>query len=91
VTVRKAVVQHQVCKAHVLRNTEDLIEKYQPLVDCDADGKADFLFALHNQPTSPRRATCPARWTSRRSGCCEILHGWTSYTDAFGVFPHTVR
>src|SRR4029077_2319010 len=31
-------VQHQVCKAHVLRNTEDLIEKYQPLVTRDADG-----------------------------------------------------
>jgi hypothetical protein len=25
-------VQHQVCKAHVLRNTEALIDKYQPLV-----------------------------------------------------------
>jgi hypothetical protein len=24
-------VQHQVCKAHVLRNTETLIERYQPL------------------------------------------------------------
>src|SRR5260221_9907211 len=31
-------VQHQVCKAHVLRNTEDLIDKYQPLVAKDADG-----------------------------------------------------
>ena len=31
-------VQHQVCKAHVLRNTETLIEKYQPLVARDADG-----------------------------------------------------
>jgi hypothetical protein len=31
-------VLHQVCKAHVLRNTEDLIDKYQPLVAKDADG-----------------------------------------------------
>jgi hypothetical protein len=31
-------VQHQVCKAHVLRNTEALIERYQPLVMKDADG-----------------------------------------------------
>ncbi len=31
-------VQHQVCKAHVLRNTEALIERYQPLVTKDADG-----------------------------------------------------
>jgi transposase-like protein len=31
-------LQHQVCKAHVLRNTEALIERYQPLVAKDADG-----------------------------------------------------
>jgi len=31
-------VQHQVCKAHVLRNTETLIERYPPLVARDADG-----------------------------------------------------
>jgi len=31
-------VQHQVCKAHVLRNTEALIDKYQPMVSTDADG-----------------------------------------------------
>src|SRR2546429_3964817 len=31
-------MQHQGCKAHVKRNTEDLIEKYQPLVAKDADG-----------------------------------------------------
>ncbi len=31
-------VQHQICKAHVLRNTEALLDKYQPLVAKDADG-----------------------------------------------------
>lgn len=31
-------VQHHVCKAQVLRNTEALIDKYQPLVASDADG-----------------------------------------------------
>ncbi|HET9920629.1 MAG TPA: transposase [Ktedonobacteraceae bacterium] len=31
-------LQHQVCKAHVQRNTESLIERYQPLVAADADG-----------------------------------------------------
>jgi transposase-like protein len=31
-------VQHQVCKAHVLRNTDTLIERYEPLVAKDADG-----------------------------------------------------
>ena len=44
-------VQHQVCKAHVLRNTEDLIEKYQPLVARDAD---DSLKAIG---VSPQQAT----------------------------------
>ncbi len=34
----KVGVQHQVCKAHVLRNTETLIQRYQPLVAKDADG-----------------------------------------------------
>ncbi len=36
-------VQHQVCKAHVLRNTEDLIERYQPLVAKDADGSLNAI------------------------------------------------
>lgn len=31
-------VQHHVCKAQVLRHTEDLLERYQPLVARDADG-----------------------------------------------------
>jgi hypothetical protein len=31
-------MQHQVCKAYVLRNTEALLERYQPLVARDADG-----------------------------------------------------
>src|SRR5260370_3190801 len=43
-------VQHQVCKAHVLRNTDALIEKYQPLVASDADG------SLHAIGLSPRQA-----------------------------------
>jgi transposase-like protein len=36
-------VQHQVCKAHVLRNTETLIERYQPLVARDADGSLQAI------------------------------------------------
>src|SRR5579859_3934343 len=36
-------LQHQVCKAHVLRNTEALIEKYQPLVARDADGELSAI------------------------------------------------
>jgi hypothetical protein len=43
-------VQHQVCKAHVLRNTDALIEKYQPLVASDADG------SLHAIGVSPQQA-----------------------------------
>ena len=36
-------MQHQVCKAHVLRNTEALIERYQPLVARDADGSLQAI------------------------------------------------
>jgi transposase-like protein len=36
-------VQHQVCKAHVKRNTEELIERYQPLVAKDADGSLQAI------------------------------------------------
>jgi hypothetical protein len=36
-------VQHQVCQVHVLRNTETLIERYQPLVARDADGSLQAL------------------------------------------------
>src|SRR5437763_17036241 len=36
-------VQHQVCKAHVLRNAETLIERYQPLVAKDADGSLQTI------------------------------------------------
>jgi Transposase IS66 family len=36
-------VQHQVCKAHVLRKTEDLLDKYQPLVAKDADGSLQAI------------------------------------------------
>jgi hypothetical protein len=43
-------VQHQVCKAHVLHNTETLIEHYQPLVARDADG------SLHAIGVSPEQA-----------------------------------
>ena len=43
-------MQHQVCKAHVLRNTEVLIERYQPLVATDADG------SLHAIGVSPEQA-----------------------------------
>ena len=43
-------VQHQVCKAHVLRNTQTLIERYQPLVARDADG------SLHAIGVSPEQA-----------------------------------
>ena len=48
-------VQHQVCKAHVLRNTEALIEKYQPLVASDADG------SLHAIGVSPEQAAADLR------------------------------
>ena len=42
-------VQHQVCKAHVLRNTETLLERYQPLVARDADGSLKAIGASPEQ------------------------------------------
>jgi hypothetical protein len=36
-------VQHQGCKAHVLRNTEALLDKYQSLVVKDADGSLSAI------------------------------------------------
>jgi hypothetical protein len=36
-------VQHQVCKAHVKRNTEELIERNLPLVATDADGSLQAI------------------------------------------------
>jgi transposase-like protein len=36
-------LEHQVCKAHVLRNTDTLIERYQPLVAKDADGSLQAI------------------------------------------------
>ena len=39
----EAGLDHQVCKAHVLRNTEALIERYEPLVAKDADGSLQAI------------------------------------------------
>jgi hypothetical protein len=36
-------MQHHVCKAHVLRNTEGLIERYRPFVAKDADGSLQAI------------------------------------------------
>ncbi len=39
----KVGMQQQVCQAHVLRNTETLIERSQPLVARDADGSLQAI------------------------------------------------
>jgi hypothetical protein len=36
-------MQHKICKAYVLRNTETLIERYQPVVAKDADGSLNAI------------------------------------------------
>jgi transposase-like protein len=41
-------LDQQVCKSHVKRNTEDLIEELRPLVATDSDGS---LFAIGVEPT----------------------------------------
>ena len=46
-------VQHQVCKAHVLRNTETLIERYQPLVARDADGSLHAIGVSRSRRQPP--------------------------------------
>jgi hypothetical protein len=46
-------VQHQVCKAHVLCNTEDLIERYQPLVARDADGSLKAIGVSRSRRRQP--------------------------------------
>ena len=46
-------VQHQVCKAHVLRNTDALIEKYQPLVESSADGSLHAIGVSRSRRRQP--------------------------------------
>jgi len=48
-------MQHQVCKAHVLRNTETLIERYQPLVARDADGSLQAIGVSRSRRRQPTR------------------------------------
>ena len=45
-------LQHQVCKAHVLRNTETLTLRYQPLVARDADGSLKAIGVSPQQATA---------------------------------------
>ena len=53
-TVADAVgVQHQVWKAQVLRNTETLIERYQPLVAKDADGSLTAIGVSRSRRQQP--------------------------------------
>ncbi len=55
-------VQHQVCKAHVLRNTEALIERYQPL----SGQRCGWLSGRHwSQPTAGGSRLVPssANWS----------------------------
>jgi hypothetical protein len=46
-------LQHQVWKAHVLRNTEALIERYQPLVAKDADGSLAAIGVSRSRRRQP--------------------------------------
>src|SRR5712691_10168525 len=48
-------LQHQICKAHVLRNTEALIERYQPLAACDADGSLHAIGVSSEQAAADLR------------------------------------
>ncbi len=46
-------LQHQVCKAHVLRNTETLTLRYQPLVARDADGSLQAIGVSRSRRRQP--------------------------------------
>jgi hypothetical protein len=46
-------VQHQICQAHVLRNTEALLDKYQPLVAKDADGSLGAIGVSRSRKQPP--------------------------------------
>src|SRR5260370_2624243 len=48
-------VEHQVCKAHVLRNTEALIDKYQYWVAKDADGSRTAIGVSSQQAADDLR------------------------------------
>jgi hypothetical protein len=48
----EAGMEHQICKALVLRNTETLIERYQPLVAKDADGSLKAIGVSPEQATA---------------------------------------
>jgi hypothetical protein len=63
----EAGLQHQVCKAHVLRNTDTLIERYQPLVAKDADGS---LAAIG---VSPQQAAADLERLEHRSSKCAVV------------------
>jgi hypothetical protein len=52
----EAGLEHQVCKAHVLRNTDTLIERYQPLVANDADGSLAAIGVSPEQAAADARA-----------------------------------
>ena len=71
-------VQHQVCKAHVLRNTEDLIERYQPLVAKDADGSLQAI------GVSPQQATADLTRLGELVG--KLTEGLTDFVPKGGKF-----
>lgn len=48
-------LDHQVCKAHVLRNTEALLERYKPLVATDADGSLQAIGVSQEQAAADLR------------------------------------
>jgi hypothetical protein len=45
----EAGVQHQVCKSHVLRNTDRLLEQLKPQVAQDSDGSLKAIGVTGNQ------------------------------------------
>jgi hypothetical protein len=69
-------LQHQVCKAHVLRNTESAIERYQPLVAADADGSLAAIGVSREQAAADlaRLGELVKSRKREQSGELEALH-----------------
>ncbi len=75
-------LQHQVCKAHVLRNTEALIEKYQPLVARDADGSLEAIGVSPQQAAADLTRLGELVKSRKREQAAELEAMHRRYVDA---------
>jgi hypothetical protein len=75
-------VQHQICKAHVLRNTEDLIERTLPLVVKDADGSLCAIGVRAEQAVADLKRLGKLVKSRQREQACELEMMHRRYVQA---------